>query len=103
MKWLTLSRMYGGGFLKDQEFDPTTSNNGEERACVQCGQCIEVCPVELMPNLVFKHALLKDIEKMESTFIHDCVDCGLCTFVCPSKIELAQVIEDGKTLIVKEG
>jgi Na+-translocating ferredoxin:NAD+ oxidoreductase RnfC subunit len=56
-----------------------------------------------MPNLVFKYALQSDIEKMEATFIHDCVDCGLCTFVCPSKIELAQVIEDGKALIAKEG
>lgn len=103
MKWLTLHRLYGGGFLKDQEFEATTSNNGEERACVQCGACIDICPVELMPNLVFKYALQSDIEKMESTFIHDCVDCGLCTFVCPSKIELAQAIEDGKALIAKEG
>jgi Na+-transporting NADH:ubiquinone oxidoreductase subunit A len=100
---LTLSRVYGGGFLKDQDFEATTSNNGEERACVQCGLCIDVCPVELMPNLVFKAALEKDIEKMESVFIHDCVDCGLCTFVCPSKIELGEHIEDGKALIAKEG
>lgn len=100
---LTLFRTWGAGFFPDAERDATTSNHGEERACVQCHACIDVCPVELMPNLVFKAALEQDIEKMEKTFIHDCVDCGLCTFVCPSKIELAQHIEDGKNFIVKEG
>jgi len=56
-----------------------------------------------MPNLIMKAALNSDIEKMESCNIHDCVDCGLCTFVCPAKIELSKNIEDGKSLIAKEG
>lgn len=103
LEHLTLSRTWVSGFFPDAERDATTSNFGEERACVQCHACIDVCPVELMPNLVFKAALEKDIEKMEKTFIRDCVDCGLCTFVCPSKIELAQHIEDGKNFIAKEG
>lgn len=100
---LTLFRTWGAGFFPGAERDATTSNNGEERACVQCGACIDVCPVELMPNLVFKAALEKDVEKMERLFIRDCVDCGLCTFVCPSKIELQQHIEDGKAFMAKEG
>ena len=89
--------------MNGSEREATTSQNGEERACVQCTKCIDVCPVGLMPNLVFKAALEGDIERMERVFIHDCIDCGLCTFVCPSKIELGQHIEDGKALIAKEG
>lgn len=100
---LTLNRVWGAAFFPGEEREASTSNFGEERACVQCGHCIDVCPIELMPNLVFKAALEKDIEKMEKLFIRDCVDCGLCTFVCPSKIELGQHIEDGKSLIAKEG
>lgn len=100
---LTLFRSWFAGWFPDVEREATTSNNGEERACIQCGACIDVCPVELMPNILFKYALEGDIEKMEQSFIHDCVDCGLCTFVCPSKIELAQHLEDGKQLIAKEG
>lgn len=100
---LTLFRTWVAGWMPGVEREATTSNNGEERACIQCGACIEICPVELMPNIVFKNALEGDIEKMEQSFIHDCVDCGLCTFICPSKIELAQHIEDGKKLIAKEG
>jgi Na+-transporting NADH:ubiquinone oxidoreductase subunit A len=100
---LTLFRTWVSGWLPNVEREATTSNNGEERACVQCGACADICPVELMPNLVFKAALEGEIEKMERVFINDCIDCGLCTFVCPSKIELAQHIEDGKKLIAKEG
>jgi Na+-transporting NADH:ubiquinone oxidoreductase subunit A len=100
----SLLRTWLSGFMKSSfEGEVTTSNNGEERACVQCGACIDICPVELMPNLVFKAALAQDIEKMEATGIHDCADCGLCTFICPSKIELGQHIEEGKSLIAKEG
>ena len=96
---LTLFRSWFSGWFPNVEREATTSNNGEERACIQCGACIDICPVELMPNIIFKHALEGDIEKMEQSFIHDCVDCGLCTFICPSKIELAQHLEDGKKLI----
>ena len=99
----SLFRLWGSSFAGGEAADPTTSNNGEERACVQCGMCIDVCPVELMPNLVFKACLTGDIERMEQTGIHDCADCGLCTFACPAKIELGQIIEDGKALIAKEG
>ncbi len=100
----SLHRLWASTFLRgDKEMAVTTSNNGEERACVQCAKCIEVCPVSLMPNLVFKAALAEDFEKMEETGIHDCADCGLCTFVCPSKIELGAHIEAGKALIAKEG
>ncbi len=100
---LTTFKLWTSALMKGKEQVATTSNNGEHRGCVQCGQCIKVCPVELMPNLVFKAALAKDIEKMEQLGIRDCTDCGLCTFVCPSKIELGEIVESGKELIVKEG
>ena len=100
---LTLSKTWFGGFNKKVDRNLSTSNNGEERACIQCGYCLDICPVDLMPNLIMKASLNCDIEKMESCSIHDCVDCGLCTFVCPSKIELSKNIKDGKNIISKEG
>jgi Na+-transporting NADH:ubiquinone oxidoreductase subunit A len=102
-KYLTLFKTWIAGWTAPGTGEATTSTHGEERACIQCGKCIEVCPVGLMPNLVLKAAVASDIEKMESVFIHDCVDCGLCTFACPSKIELGEHIEAGKALIEKEG
>jgi Na+-transporting NADH:ubiquinone oxidoreductase subunit A len=99
----SLSKAWASGFKKEMVHEATTNNNGEERACIQCGYCIDICPVKLMPNLILKASLTKDIEKMQWLSINDCVDCGLCTFVCPSKIELGQEIISGKELIAKEG
>jgi Na+-transporting NADH:ubiquinone oxidoreductase subunit A len=99
----TLSKNWLSSFLPNKQYEATTSNNGEERACIQCGYCIDICPVLLTPNLIIKSSINKDIEKMQNLQINDCVDCGLCSFVCPSKIELAEHISKGKQLIEKEG
>lgn len=100
---LSAMRTWAGGFNQSAKKNATTSNNGEERACIQCGECIKICPVNLFPNLIMKASLAGDIERMEALSIADCVDCGLCTFVCPSKIEMGRDIENGKLLIAKEG
>jgi Na+-transporting NADH:ubiquinone oxidoreductase subunit A len=100
---LTLSRVWASGWNTNAEREASTSNNGQERACVQCGYCTDICPVKLLPDLVFKSALAGDFEKMEEVGIQDCIDCGLCTFVCPSKIEMGQHIAEGKALMAKEG
>jgi len=101
---LSIHKTWGSRFLSDDSsHEATTNNNGEERACIQCGYCIDICPVKLLPNLLMKAAKDKDIEKMEKLFINDCVDCGLCTFTCPAKIELGREIALGKQLLEKEG
>ncbi|MEM7402552.1 MAG: 4Fe-4S dicluster domain-containing protein [Myxococcota bacterium] len=99
---LTASRAWASALLPRELQHTDTSANGEERACIQCGQCIKVCPVQLLPNLLLKASLLQDTQRMQELGIADCVDCGLCTFVCPSKIELGQHIETGKQQIAKE-
>jgi len=100
---LTLSHAWVAGFFREDEREESTNNNGEERACIQCGYCGDICPVQLVPNLIMKAGVADDIEKMEELAIHDCVECGLCTFVCPSKIELERAITLGKMVIEKEG
>ncbi len=100
---LTMAPTWLSYFNKNLQLEVSTNNNGEERACIQCGYCIEACPVDLMPNLIMKAAKTKDIEQMEWLSINDCVECGLCTFVCPSKIELGTEIELGKSRLEKEG
>lgn len=99
---LTASRAWASALLPREPHHTHTSANGEERACIQCGQCVKVCPVQLLPNLLLKASLLQDTQRMQELGIQDCVDCGLCTFVCPSKIELGQHIVSGKRLIAKE-
>ncbi len=70
--------------------------HGEERACVNCGSCAEVCPVDILPQFTYKSILADEIEEALAHGLLDCVECGLCTYVCPSKIELCNVLKNTK-------
>lgn len=69
--------------------------HGEERACINCGYCTKICPVDLMPNFIMKALLNDDIEDALSYGLLDCCRCGLCAYACPSKIELTKILSDG--------
>jgi len=62
--------------------------HGEERACINCGYCTPVCPVEIIPHYLLKCVLADEIDEALALGLLDCTECGLCTFVCPSKIDL---------------
>lgn len=72
------------------------NRHGEERACINCGYCIQVCPVDILPQFTYKSILAEEIEEALAHGLLDCVECGLCTYVCPSKIELADTLKDTK-------
>lgn len=69
--------------------------HGEERACINCGYCTKICPVDLAPNFIMKALLSDDIEDALSYGLLDCCRCGLCAYTCPSKIELTTILSDG--------
>jgi electron transport complex protein RnfC len=68
---------------------------GEERPCISCGACEEVCPRSISPSYLAKAADAELIEEMEVCAIDRCIRCGLCSYVCPSKIELLEKIIAG--------
>jgi Na+-transporting NADH:ubiquinone oxidoreductase subunit A len=68
--------------------------HGEERACINCGFCTEICPVDILPQFTYKCILSDEIDEALAHGMLDCVECGLCTYVCPSKIELCDVIKN---------
>lgn len=72
------------------------NRHGEERACINCGYCIQVCPVEILPQFTYKSILAEEIEEALAHGLLDCVECGLCTYVCPSKIELYDTLKNTK-------
>jgi Na(+)-translocating NADH:ubiquinone oxidoreductase A subunit len=81
-----------------------TNIHGEERACLQCGYCIDVCPARIFPNLLHRYVESNIIEDSLVTFgIFECIDCNLCTYVCTSKLPLAENIREGKTKLREEG
>ncbi|MFT5171030.1 MAG: Na+-transporting NADH:ubiquinone oxidoreductase subunit A [Candidatus Marinamargulisbacteria bacterium] len=98
----SISKTFLSALFKQKKFDMNSSLNGGERSCISCGACPSVCPVDLLPQLVMKSVLAKDIEESIELGILDCVDCGLCTYVCPSKINLDDIITKGKAVLKKE-
>ncbi|MFO8047839.1 MAG: 4Fe-4S binding protein, partial [Desulfosudaceae bacterium] len=83
-------------FLNRGPFSPDTGRHGEERACVNCGSCAEVCPVDLLPQFTLKCVLAGEVEEALAHGLLDCVECGLCAYVCPSKIELRHLLRQAK-------
>jgi electron transport complex protein RnfC len=58
--------------------------------CINCGRCVEVCPVFIPVNLVGRYAEFGFFEKAVSMGSGACVECGLCAYVCPSRRPLVQ-------------
>ncbi|MFH2093269.1 MAG: 4Fe-4S dicluster domain-containing protein [Pseudomonadota bacterium] len=69
--------------------------HGEERACINCGYCTKICPVDLMPSFIMKALHSDDIEDALNLGLLDCCRCGLCSYTCPSKIELTHILSQG--------
>jgi electron transport complex protein RnfC len=65
--------------------------------CINCGDCIPVCPSNIAVNLLIR--FLEAGQYQEGADLYDlysCVDCGLCSFVCPSRIPILQYIKLAK-------
>lgn len=69
--------------------------HGEERACINCSYCENICPNDLMPNFIMKALHSDEIETALEYGLLDCCRCGLCSYTCPSKIELATILSHG--------
>jgi len=81
-----------------------TNAHGDRRPCVSCGFCDEVCPVKIIPHLIYKHVENDIIEEMLMRLeIFNCIECNLCSYICPSKIPLAESIKEGKEKLVEQG
>ncbi|MDY6903876.1 MAG: 4Fe-4S dicluster domain-containing protein [Thermodesulfobacteriota bacterium] len=96
-QWRTfLSALNAGPFEMD------TGLHGEERACINCGTCATVCPVDILPQFTMKSLVADEIEEALSHGLLDCVECGLCSYVCPSKVDLCEQLRHGRQRFYKE-
>jgi len=62
--------------------------NVEHSQCIRCGKCIDVCPMHLMPVLMYKSMLTGNPEEMKATNMMDCIECGSCAYNCPACVPL---------------
>ncbi len=72
----------------------------DQKPCIRCARCINVCPVGLMPRMIALLTQKGMIREAEKYFPLDCKECGCCSYVCPSRIPLVQLIQLAKTDII---
>ncbi len=97
----TYSRAYLSP-LNRSNLSANCNRHGDERACIACMHCADVCPVDILPQLTHKAILAGEVEEALAHGLLDCVECGLCTYVCPSKIELTASLQGAKAAYRKE-
>ena len=67
--------------------------NIDNRKCIHCGHCIEVCPVKLL-----KISSSDNITVFKENVTTDCIECGHCSSVCPTNaISLPGVASDNNS------
>ena len=71
----------------------------QEVACIKCGRCVDVCPMELKPLYYAKYADTENWEGMKQQNVMDCMECRCCEYICSSKIPLVAKIKAGKNAV----
>ena len=75
------------------------TENSQHQACIRCGDCEKVCPIELLPQQLYWFSQSEQWEALEQQDLFDCIECGACAYVCPSEIPLVQYYKFGKSSI----
>ena len=70
-----------------------------ETACVRCGRCVDVCPMNLVPTKLAVAARNQAPDVAEAYHITACVECGCCAYTCPASLPLVQLIRLGKAQV----
>lgn len=71
-------------------------------ACIKCGRCVDVCPMNLLPSQLERAFDQEDTERLAALKVGLCINCGSCTYVCPAKRNLAQKNQLAKGLLKRK-
>ncbi len=65
--------------------------------CVNCGECLKVCPAKVPVNMLIRVLANGLFEEAAKEFdLHSCIECGLCNYVCVARIPVFHHIMLGK-------
>jgi electron transport complex protein RnfC len=72
-------------------------------ACIRCGKCLSVCPMNLRPTDI-EHAFdRKNGDALRKLHVNLCMNCGSCTFICPARRNLAEKNQVAAALLRTHG
>lgn len=78
---------------------PSASELGpprQEKSCIRCGACSDVCPVNLLPQQLYWFSKARQHDKAIDYNLEDCIECGACDWVCPGNIPLVHYFRQQK-------
>lgn len=72
------------------------TNYCKPQACISCGKCVDVCPMNLVPFMYGRLAIKEEWDNMGQYNLMDCIECGSCAYICPANRPLTEAIKIGK-------
>ena len=75
------------------------TDHSEPQACIKCGRCVDVCPMELQPLYFYKYAGEQNWQAVKERNVMDCMECRCCEAICSSKLPLVSMIKMGKNAV----
>jgi Na+-translocating ferredoxin:NAD+ oxidoreductase subunit C len=69
--------------------------------CINCGQCVSVCPASLLPQMLYRHLEAEQYDRAAELNLADCIECGCCAQVCPSTFRWSISIRHGRQELIR--